>query len=397
MTSDPDISVVIERLEAAKQAAGIGVHDFDVLANVIFWDDRVRDLWGVGRNEPVNYTTFASAIDPSDLPAVEAAIARAFDPAGEGRYDAEFAITNRADGSRKVIAATGVTTFRNGVAVRLVGTVRDVTEVREQQRARIAAEQFAQSLIATAPTVIYIYSLDEQRNIYLSPQGREIIGDADSAIGLPGDMGLITHPDDLPRIADYHAAMSVADHDGPFSIEYRMRYRDGSWRWFASQDIVYRRDGEGRVSQILGAAADVTERHMGEEQRELLLGELNHRVKNVVAVVQAIASMTIRKQIEPQLWTAFEDRLASMSRAQDELVHGGWQSIDLGQLADRTLRPYMHVGESRLHLGGAKRAPPCGGHGQCGHGVSRACHQLRQTWRAIFRNGHRVSCLADRG
>lgn len=357
MTVDPDTSRLIERLQAAKDAAGIGVHDFDVLADTIYWDELVRDLWGVGPDEPIDYATFASVIDPADLPAVEAAVAAALDPAGNGRYEAEFAITRRSDGARKVIAATGKTTFRDGVAVRLVGTVRDVTEVREQQRARVAAEQFAQSLIATAPTLIYIYSLAEQRNIYLSPQGLDIIGAARDSLGSPGDINLIMHPDDLGRIADHHAALDAAGHDGPFSIEYRMRQRDGSWRWYASQDIVYERDSEGRVTTILGAAADITERHRNEEQRELLVGELNHRVKNVVAVVQAIASMTIRKHIEPALWQAFEERLASMGRAQDELVHGNWQSIDLRQLAGRTLGPYLRDGE-RLRLDGPEARLP---------------------------------------
>jgi PAS domain S-box-containing protein len=207
-----DLDIVVERLHAACHAANIGIHDFDIEADSIYWDDRVRALWGVDDNMPINYALFASGVHPQDLPNVEAAVAAAFDPTGAGEYLAEYRVINRRDGSVRLISATGKTTFINGKPVRLVGTVRDVTELRQQQNAKHAAESLSQSLIAAAPTIIYVYSLIEQRNLFITPQAASRIG-LTPEILMKDDgvlMQSLMHPDDQERIAQYHAMIAAS-------------------------------------------------------------------------------------------------------------------------------------------------------------------------------------------
>lgn len=350
---DEDATKLVERLQAAQDATGLGIYDYDVPADRIFWDARIRELWGVAPNEPVSYATFESGLHPDDHAHVNAAVAASFDPAGSGHYAAEYRVISRRDGITRRISATGRTTFVDGKPVRLVGTVRDVTDLRAEQEAAAAAERFAQNLIATAPTMVYIYSLAEQRNLYITPQARAAIGLSQSdAADLDGElMRTIMHTDDQHRVSAHHAKLRLARHDGPFAIEYRMRHVDGTWHWYASQDIVHARNAAGEVTEILGAALDITHRHQLHEQREMLMLELNHRVKNIVSVVQAIASMTLRRDCDVSAWKAFEQRIQAMSRAQDELVHGGWESVDLGTLLRRTLNPYLRE-EARLRIEG---------------------------------------------
>ena len=128
-----------QRLSIAKAAAGLGIHDWDVTTGSIQWDARTRQLWGANAVETITFETFKAGIQPEDFPGVQAAVDRALDPAGDGAYYAEYRVVHRTDGQVHWVAATGQTFFREGRAVRLVGTVQDITE-RKQAEARQARE-----------------------------------------------------------------------------------------------------------------------------------------------------------------------------------------------------------------------------------------------------------------
>ncbi|MGE3177171.1 MAG: PAS domain S-box protein [Vicinamibacterales bacterium] len=126
-----------ERLSLAREAAGLGIHDYDVQRDVITWDARARELWGVDPHEAVTLQTFETGLHPDDLPAVRAAVQRAFDPNGSGIYCAEYRVVRRTDGRTFWVAATGRAVFVDGQPVRLVGTVQDVS-ARKHVEARQA-------------------------------------------------------------------------------------------------------------------------------------------------------------------------------------------------------------------------------------------------------------------
>ena len=129
-----------ERLRMAKDAANLGIHDHDIRAGTFHCGQRVRDLWEVGPDEPIDHETFIAAIHPDDRAAVEAAIAQAVDPYGTGMYLLEYRVRGRVSGAVRWAAATGQTSFEDGVAVRLVGTIQDIT-ARKQAEAALRKSQ----------------------------------------------------------------------------------------------------------------------------------------------------------------------------------------------------------------------------------------------------------------
>lgn len=101
-----------------------------------------------------------------------------------------------------------------------------------------------------------------------------------------------------------------------------------------------RHDASGKVIGLIGAAIDITERKQAEEQREILLRELNHRVKNLLAVVQAIAHQTAARTTSiGHFLQAFSGRLGALATAQGRLTEHGWRGVDLGELIHHTLDP----------------------------------------------------------
>ncbi len=123
------------RLQLAKEAADLGIHDYDVVHGRIQWDERVRRLWGVRSEEPITIETFWAGVYPEDRASTKAAMDRALDPNGGGRYAAEFRVVHRTDGETRWIEARGRTIFERGRAVRLVGTVEDITERKQGEAA----------------------------------------------------------------------------------------------------------------------------------------------------------------------------------------------------------------------------------------------------------------------
>ncbi len=124
-----------ERLRLAKQAAGLGIFDCDCKNKIIYWDEKMRELWG-SSNETMSYKEFLATIHPQDRAARQVAFESAIDTTGHEGFKAEYRIINPANGVERWrwISSIGQVHFKDGRADRLVGVVRDVTEQKNLQK-----------------------------------------------------------------------------------------------------------------------------------------------------------------------------------------------------------------------------------------------------------------------
>jgi PAS domain S-box-containing protein len=137
-----------ERLLLAKSAARLGIHDWDIRTGVLQWDERTRELWGIKSGEPLTYDVFSAALHPDDREGVQTAVGKSLDPRSDGQYSATYRVINRLDGVTRWIEAVGRVSFEDGRAIRLVGTVRDVTERRRAVETLRAADRRKGEFIA---------------------------------------------------------------------------------------------------------------------------------------------------------------------------------------------------------------------------------------------------------
>jgi signal transduction histidine kinase/CheY-like chemotaxis protein len=116
-----------------------------------------------------------------------------------------------------------------------------------------------------------------------------------------------------------------------FELEHRVIRVDGRVGWVHSRAIPVL-DAHGEIAEWFGAARDITERKRAEEMQQLLLRELNHRVNNTLATVQAIARQTLRATKDPAEFAArFSGRVHSLARVHAMLTDASWQGADLKQ------------------------------------------------------------------
>ncbi len=144
---------------------------------------------------------------------------------------------------------------------------------------------------------------------------------------------------------------SLFDSD-EYSGEYRVEGFDPP-RWLASRGRVVERTADGRPSLVFGVNYDVSERKLGEERQHLLLRELNHRVKNTLATVQALASQTVRYAREPrEFLNAFSSRLQALGLAHGLLSDREWRGIALNELVQIEVQPFDDKTNPRIRLSG---------------------------------------------
>ena len=141
-----------ERLRLAVEAGSIGTWDFNPLSGDLEWSERCKQLFGVAPDAQPTRELFFGGIHSDDRALVERKLAAALDPAGDGSYEAEFRI-KRSDGSQRWVVCKGRALFATQkgtrVAIRLIGTVVDITERRRSEDySRLLAE--ASTLLASS-------------------------------------------------------------------------------------------------------------------------------------------------------------------------------------------------------------------------------------------------------
>jgi PAS domain S-box-containing protein len=157
------------------------------------------------------------------------------------------------------------------------------------------------------------------------------------------------HPDDRERIdASWRKAVTDAS---SFNVEYRLHHVSSAWRWNSVRAVPLKADGS--VKGWVGMNFDITERKEADAQRELLLRELNHRVKNTLAAVMSIALQTFKSSPLPQDFrNAFLARVVALSKTQDLLTRAAWREVRLEELLLTELTPYGDDKQSRWTVEG---------------------------------------------
>ena len=135
--------------------------------------------------------------------------------------------------------------------------------------------------------------------------------------------------------------------------EYRVRGFSPP-RWIATRGRVIERDADGKPTLIFGVNYDITEHKLGDERQRLLLRELNHRVKNTLATVQALASQTVRHARQPsEFLEAFGARLQALGAAHNLLSDREWRGIGIRELVQIEVKPFDTADQPRMAISGA--------------------------------------------
>jgi PAS domain S-box-containing protein len=294
-----------------------------------------------------------SVLYPDDVEAFETAFFEAF--RDRRPFSAEVRVIAR-DGRIRWLRCEGVPRLDDAHAfLGYTGCNIDITDAKDHEAAlRESREEFAaifnQASIGLAEGDL------KGRLLRVNDRFCDIVGRPPEELQTLG-MRDITHPEDAKRHATlFRRAVETGE---PFELEKRYIRPNGSIVW-VHDSLTIVRDAQGRGRSALAAVTDITERKRLEEHRELLVNELNHRVKNTLATVQSVATQTLRNARSPgQAREDLEERLIALSRAHDVLTRENWEGASIEEIIAGAVEAYRQRGEGRFSIKGPDvRLPP---------------------------------------
>jgi two-component system CheB/CheR fusion protein len=251
----------------------------------------------------------------------------------------------RKDGSRVFIEGTTRALHHADGSLRgFLKIGQNTTNRRRADEALRASETRQRALIEGIPQLVW-RSADGGRWAWGSPQWLSYTGQTQEECTGLGWLDAV-HPEDREAATQ---AWERAGLDGILNVEYRVRRAsDGAWLWHHSRSLPVR-DASGRTVEWLGTSTDIDAIRQLQARQEVLVNELQHRARNLLGVVSAVADRTVKRGGSVE---AFEERLQALSRAQGLLSQGNNDTVEVGTLVRAELAAYADDTASRITIAG---------------------------------------------
>jgi PAS domain S-box-containing protein len=337
-----------KQAEAAQAESEVRLRSILQAANVVAWEvdiksDHVHSLGPVSElfNKPDDFrmdtqAEFLSCIAETDRDRVLAALQLAFGCGGS--YSTEFRVP-LADGGVRWIGAEGAPErVSEGQPLRMRGVSFDISKRKLAELA--LAEALRVTAVACEAGRMGTWYLDVARNrLEYSDDMLALMGiERSQWAATPEALEEFIHPDDIEfrRSQRAHAITGGGD----FDFEFRIRRPDGAIRWLHSRGRIIR-STEGTPTEGYGVMIDVTERKHTEARQQVLIAELDHRVKNTLASVGAVVQRTRDEgRSLDEFIETLDGRIYSMAHTHSLLSLSHWEGARLAALVDAELMPY---------------------------------------------------------
>lgn len=245
------------RYRSLSASSPVGIFHMDCEGAILYINPRGQEILGRSTEQLRGDNWVVHVLD-EDRDAVATAWSGAI--AARGEFAAEFRFVRATGDVRWVAMRTSPLRDVGGELTGYVGTVEDIDDRKRAEEIIRRSEERFRSLVQHSSDVITIFNADRSRQ-YVSPSVEHILG-YPLAEFLPLTQEQLTHPDDLAAIN--HAFEEQLSHPGkPVKTEFRVRHRDGSWRWMES--VATNLLADPAVHGLVSNTRDVTARHEAAE------------------------------------------------------------------------------------------------------------------------------------
>lgn len=323
-----------ERLDMARSAAKIGIHDHDIRTNTVKWDSVIRRIWGVPEElEPITYEIFSKGLHPEDRLPTKTRIEAALAGKNGGDLRIRYRVISEPDRGLKWIEATGKTVFENGEPVRMVGTVQDITTqvIARQDLAR--SEEKLRLALKTNKFGSFEFYLQKEQTEW-DPILGQIWGLRKGESPTQDIFWEGIHPEDTTLVRNQLAAAVDPEGKGSYFAVYRVVNRlDKHISWVeASGQTIFQ---NGVPVKMVGMIIDVTERkelenslqsavkelQEADKQKNDFLSILGHELRNPLTALKAAVEIFQKRSSEADsLFPIMKRSLDTMAKLLDDLL-----------------------------------------------------------------------------
>jgi PAS domain S-box-containing protein len=274
------------RLSMAIESTSLGTWDYQPQTGELYWSNECREIYGIPANEEPTFAVFAEHIHPDDRLIVEQAIEKALNPSGEGHYDLSYRIIRFDTGEPRWIKAQGTVYFDQGQAVRFIGTVIDIHELKEAEEksaklAAIIASSDDAIISKTLESVITSWNAAAERVFGYS--AAEMIGESIYKLIPPDRYG------EEPQILSTIHTGERVEH-----FETKRLTKDGRLI-DVSVTVSPVKDKAGHIIGLSKIARDITEKKLDEARKNDFIGMVSHELKTPLTSLSAIIQVASAK------------------------------------------------------------------------------------------------------
>lgn len=310
------------RSQLALAAADLATWTLDVGSGVVEGDERATQLFGLPSSSKAMFSDLETLIHPDDKPKRRAAHADALKPDGTGTYRCEFRIRRADSGAEQHILSLGRTEFVDGQPVRMIGIMRDVTDIKETESRLAADKQRLDAHMDNAPLAVIEFDADFRIMRWSQGAERMFGWTAADVLGLSVADFAWMHKDDADHIRQV-AADLMSGRSTRTSFNCRNYRADGGvihCAWYNSTII----GEQGRPVSHLSRVLDVTERKRAEDARKQAedeLARINTDLERRVATRTEALKEEMERRAEAERALALAQRLETIGRLARGLAH----------------------------------------------------------------------------
>jgi PAS domain S-box-containing protein len=339
-----DIDAKFYRLERFMQAFGQTQGMLRSLdGGIVSWGIGAERLYGYSEKEALGKdgVEFLHTRCQTSLEEINSALVR------DGEWQGELTRRHKDGREIHIVSRWSLSRGEAGEPEVAIEVSHDITSIRLAERQLHQTNILLRTILETAPGLIYAKDM-EGRIILANVTALDLIGRLWSEVEGRTDMefldsksqaGAVMANDrrimDQAKTEEFEEAISHAGHHPRI--------------WSSTKAPL--RDADGKVIGLVGVSVEITERKRIEERLQLMVNELNHRVKNTLATIQAIASQTLRGG-DPIVRQNLERRLMALAAAHDVLTRENWEGANIDDVVTGALAPFGEGGDYRFAVSG---------------------------------------------
>lgn len=349
-----------ERYKKAQATAHIGSWEYDIETDSFWASEEGKRIFGFdidkdnfSGEEVIQCIIEKEQVDQSLKDLIERNIP----------YDIEFTISSGNSNEKRMIhSVASLDKNEEGNPSKVIGTIQDVTDIKLMEKEVRESQENFKAYVENANDIIFTINLDGIFT-YVSPNWKNMLGhDVEEVTGqsfIP-----YVHPDDVHNTITFFNKV-ITTGESQMGIEYRVKHKQGYYVWHSSTGAPIK-DHDGNVVSFVGIARDVTvlknseqELRQALQEKDYLMQELNHRVKNSLSMVSSLISL---KGAETEMdFSDIQNRVAAISLIYEKLYQsenvseincrdyfGDLLNSVFSSFAKRGVRIEEHIGEIGL-------------------------------------------------
>src|SRR4051794_17218523 len=257
-----------EYYKRAEKLAKIGNWRWNITSNKLEWTDELYRMYEFHLNEEVTFEKVAAYNHPEDKLMVQEQIQHSISSGEPFDFYYRIILNNK---SEKVLHAVGEVLRNKEDRITLLGTLQDVTVQKSIERLLMENQSFVSKITKLTPSIIAAYNINTGKYIFVNDAIKTLLGYSPQQVMDEGAAFFtqLVHPDDMPVITEKNVkalqeANSMTEQPDKEMIAefyYRMRHRDGDYRWFHTYGTIFDRNSDNKVEHVLNISVDVTEEY----------------------------------------------------------------------------------------------------------------------------------------